>query len=89
MKNSTKRTASKERSIGAVLRAPKFKTVKDYDNYINSLQEEAEVLQVKLVSLSTDIAAIRRKIEVITYEKHKKASEKVKKEAKKAGNKPS
>ena len=73
----------------AVLRAPKFETVKDYDLYINSLQEEAEALQIKLIRISQDLSAVRTKIGVITNERYKKTAEKAKKAAKKAGNKPS
>lgn len=77
--------ASKKRSIAAVLRAPKLKTVKDYDTFINSLQEEAEALEIKLVNMSCDLAAMRRKIEVVTYERNKKITKKTKKASEETG----
>ena len=83
-----KNKASKERSFTAVLRAPKLKTVKDYDNYIKSLQEATEALQIKLVDLSTDIAAMKRKIEVTINERNKKITKKVKEGVEEARGEP-
>ena len=84
--NTPPKEAPKQRSLGNVLRAPKLKSVKDYDFYINSLREEAEALHIKLLDMSCDLSSIKRKIEVATYERNKKASKKTKKAVKKTGN---
>ena len=60
-------------------------TLKDYDKYIQSLQEQAEELHIQLLDVSCNLQAIKRKIEVATIERTKKASKKNKKAIKEAG----
>lgn len=77
----------KQRSVGSVSGAVKCKTVKEYDNYINSLKEEAEALHIRILDMSCDLSSIKRKMEVAISERNKKAAKKAQKVAKEAGNK--
>lgn len=84
--NTPPKEAPKQRSLGNVLRAPRLKSVKDYDSYISSLREEAEALHIKLLDMSCDLSSIKRKIEVVINERNKKVAKKTKKAVKKAGS---
>lgn len=77
----------KERSVGDVSTPVKFRTVREYDSYINNLREEAEALHIKLLDMSCDLSSIKRKMEIAINERNKKASQKAKKVVKEAGDK--
>ena len=77
----------KQRSVGSVSGAIKRKTVKEYDNYINSLREQAEALHIKLLDMSCDLSSLKRKMEIAINERNKKAAQKAQKVTKEAGNK--
>lgn len=85
--NTPPKEAPKQRSLGNVLRAPRLKSVKDYDSYINSLKEEAEALHIRILDMSCDLSSIKRKMEVAISERNKKAAKKAQKVTKEAGNK--
>lgn len=86
--NTPPKEVPKQRSLGNVLRAPRLKSVKDYDSYINSLKEEVEALHIRILDMSCDLSSVKRKMEIAINERNKKATKKVKKAVKKAGSEP-
>lgn len=82
--NTPPKTAPKHPPIGNKSIKRRISKVKDYDSYIESLQEQAEELHIKLLDMSCNLSALKKKIEVASVERQK-ITKKTKKAVKETG----